>query len=422
MTTLQDNQMNSKTLITASLALAALGALAQSDQKQELASLSCPVLGNPVSPQKDLSIEYRGLSISFCCPGCDAKFLANPEKYLEEASHDGKTVAISLFDPVNHKRLALADAAATLDFQGIRYPFATAADATEFRSLPGSYAYAPSRESVTCPVMKKTVESHSSAAGFADFRGVRYYFCCPGCDEDFAKDPEKFAASVAEKVRPVAATAEKAHPQLTLAPTCAGCAGEARLLSNGGFAGKFTAAYRFVAIDDVAARHRFTLDYAVTPRLTVGIERSGGDASLAPVPRFQDNPGDFLRFSDGDALVMPRFSWFVSPEKENCPSFLVGMASDRLSTPRGQAFFATASKHIAGTPVTPFLSIKTNTFDGRTVMPFGVNYALPDNFVLQAVNDGDYTHFLFTKMLDRASVSLLLARSRYFGFSVAVGF
>lgn len=419
--------MNTKLLLTTLLALVALAAQSQSkqsqpDQKPELADLLCPVLGNPVSPQKDLSIEYRGLSISFCCPGCDAKFLANPEKYLEQASQDGKTVANSLFDPVNHKRLALADARATVDFQGIRYPFATAADAEEFRSLPGAYAYAPSRESLTCPVMKESIASHSAAAGFADYRGVRYYFCCPGCDENFAKDPEKYVATVASKVRPVAPKADQSHSQLTLAPTCAGCAGEARLLRNGGFAGKFTAAYRFVAIDEVAARHRFTLDYAVTPRLTVGIERSGGDSGLAPVPRFQDNPGDFLRFSDGDAPVMPRFSWFISPEKENIPSFLVGMASDRLSTPRGQAFFATASKHIAGTPVTPFLSIKTNTFDGRTVMPFGVNYSLPNNFVLQAVNDGDYTHFLFTKMLDRASVSLLLARSRYVGFSVAVGF
>lgn len=270
--------------------------------------------------------------------------------------------------------------------------------------------------------MKNPIANYSSASGFYDHKGVRYYFCCAGCDADFKKDPEKFAASVANKVTLVGSTKAAPSGQLTMAPTCAGCAGEARLLNNGNFAGQWMASYRYIAIDDVKARHRFTLDYAVTPRLTIGLERSGSDTNPNPVPKFTDRPGDYLRFSDGDALVLPRFSWFITPEGEDHPSLLVGSASDRLSTPTGQAFFLTASKHIPNSPVTPFVSIKTNTTDGRTVFPFGVNYALPNNFVIQAINDGDYTHFLFTKMMDRAAFSLLLARSQYIGFSVTYGF
>lgn len=411
--------MNTRSTFAAAAALACALAMAQTDSQTK--PLACPVLGEPV-PTGALSVDYRGLKVSFCCGGCDSKFLKEPEKFLAASAESGDAIAVSLFDPVSQTRLDLEQAKASIDFQGIRYPFQSQENLDEFLALPGSYILAPNRESLTCPVMKKASASHSQAAGYADFKGVRYYFCCAGCEESFDTDPDKYSALVADKVKIVSAQGAAKSSHLTMAPTCAGCAGEARLLNNGGFAGKFTLGYRFVAIDEIAARHRFTLDYAATPRLIVGIERSGSDSNPIPVPRFHDSPSDFLRNSDGDALILPRFSWFVTPEGPTHPSFLVGMASDRLSTPRGAAFFATASKHIPGTPVTPFISVKANSYDGRTVMPFGINYALPQNFVFQAINDGDYTHLLITKMFDRASVSLLFARTRYIGFSVAVGF
>jgi YHS domain-containing protein len=40
----------------------------------------CPVMGHPVD--SNVSIVYQGKKIYFCCPGCDKKFLKNPEKYL----------------------------------------------------------------------------------------------------------------------------------------------------------------------------------------------------------------------------------------------------------------------------------------------------------------------------------------------------
>lgn len=40
----------------------------------------CPVMGHPVDP--DVSIVYQGKRIYFCCPGCDKKFLEDPEKYI----------------------------------------------------------------------------------------------------------------------------------------------------------------------------------------------------------------------------------------------------------------------------------------------------------------------------------------------------
>ena len=42
---------------------------------------TCPVMeGNPI--KKEHFVEYEGKKVYFCCPGCDKKFLAAPEKYL----------------------------------------------------------------------------------------------------------------------------------------------------------------------------------------------------------------------------------------------------------------------------------------------------------------------------------------------------
>jgi YHS domain-containing protein len=49
----------------------------------------CPVLGNKVS-ENVKPVEYNGKLIGFCCPGCDKKFVENPEKYMKNLSKDGK--------------------------------------------------------------------------------------------------------------------------------------------------------------------------------------------------------------------------------------------------------------------------------------------------------------------------------------------
>ncbi|MHC4323469.1 MAG: YHS domain-containing protein [Planctomycetota bacterium] len=36
--------------------------------------------GNPI--KKEYFVEYKGKKVYFCCPGCDKKFLANPEQYI----------------------------------------------------------------------------------------------------------------------------------------------------------------------------------------------------------------------------------------------------------------------------------------------------------------------------------------------------
>ncbi|MGE5679789.1 MAG: efflux RND transporter periplasmic adaptor subunit [Bacillota bacterium] len=50
----------------------------------------CPVLGSKVNPAIK-TVQYKGKTIGFCCGGCDKEFIANPEKYLQNLSSDGKT-------------------------------------------------------------------------------------------------------------------------------------------------------------------------------------------------------------------------------------------------------------------------------------------------------------------------------------------
>lgn len=402
------------TALTVALALCA-GALAQSESK-----IVCPVMGGAIHKDAGSTI-YKSILVRYCCGGCQEEFEANPEKFFTQAEEKQAVIGVSLFDPISKKRVAEDAAKATFDYAGVRWLFESAENKAEFEASPELYAASPSKHSLTCPVMGSKMESPAQAVGYADHKGVRWYFCCGGCDVSFASNPDHWAEKHSSAVTGVDGKAIKAGGTKAMMPTCAGCAGEARLMTNGKIGG-WTVNYRFLAMDDVAARHRLSVDYAVASNFSIGLERSGSDTQTDLVPAFGDDPFGYLSKSDGDALVMPRFTWFVTPETASTPSVVLGAASDRLSTPRGQAFFLTFAKSFEGSPLTPFVSVKTNTYDGRTVFPFGVNWNFAPTWTLQAINDGDYTHFLATKMYDKAAVSLILARSRHIGFSVAFGF
>ena len=379
---------------------------------------TCPVLDKPI-PTDAPTLLYRGLRVSFCCAQCESTFKAAPKTYLVKPRTAGQFVADSLFDPVTKTRVAMNVGVKSAIHDGIRYPFTDDESLAKFQADPVRYTAFPMKESLVCPVMRNGSESHLAAFGYADHEGVRYYFCCGGCETTFAEDPAKYAATVSAHVRSV--TPGKGDSGRLLMPTCAGCAGEARLMGADGLPTQWNIAYRYININsDPAARHRFTIDYALTPRLSVGLERSGSDPTSSTGPG--DGVWNYFRRSDGDTLVLPRASWFITPEGPTHPSLVLGFTADRLSTPKGQAFFLTASKAIPKSMFTPFVSIKTNTLDGKTVFPFGVNARLTPEWTLQVINDGDYTHFLGSRIFDWGTGSVILARGKYLGFGLSFGF
>jgi YHS domain-containing protein len=73
-------------LITVALTLGPAGSiLAQGAPSQ--AQTVCPVLGGNID--KNIFVDYKGQRIYFCCPGCDAEFKKDPEKYVKEMESQG---------------------------------------------------------------------------------------------------------------------------------------------------------------------------------------------------------------------------------------------------------------------------------------------------------------------------------------------
>lgn len=56
---------------------------------------------------------------------------------------------------------------------------------------------APSGKPI-CPVMGHEVEDPAEAA-YSDYRGKRYYFCCPACKPKFDKNPRRYIRALKAK-------------------------------------------------------------------------------------------------------------------------------------------------------------------------------------------------------------------------------
>ena len=51
---------------------------------------TCPVLAGNID--KNVYVDYHGKRIYFCCSGCDAEFMKNPEKYMKKLQEEGVTL------------------------------------------------------------------------------------------------------------------------------------------------------------------------------------------------------------------------------------------------------------------------------------------------------------------------------------------
>lgn len=162
------------------------------------AGLKCPVMGSAVAHNSP-SVEYNGARFSFCCGGCDTNFAKAPEEFLKTQRKAGNTVGVFLFDPVSRVRLDASKAAASADFESIRYPFQSEANKKAFLASPAKYAAIPAKEGLYCPVGKEAVPSYAKASDYVDHDGVRWYMCCDGCGGPFEKEPSKYLLAGIEK-------------------------------------------------------------------------------------------------------------------------------------------------------------------------------------------------------------------------------
>jgi len=100
----------------------------------------CPIRKKPIDP--DVSMEYQGQKIYFCCAGCDEKFKADSETYFKEMKSRGEVAdSIQKF----------------------------------------------------CPVTGDQLEDHDVSVALP---GRKVYFCCKKCAKKFKKDKEKYLKSL----------------------------------------------------------------------------------------------------------------------------------------------------------------------------------------------------------------------------------
>lgn len=160
--------------------------------------VQCPIMTGAAN-LKAASTNYKGVNYAYCCAGCEGTFTRDPEKALKAVK--GRTVGTSLFDPVSKARIESKDAVGSSDFGGVRYLFATKENKAAFDKAPKSFSVAPAKEVVWCPVMDHAIDGGMDKAGaYADVNGVRYYFCCTGCQGKFAADSSKYIGKVSSRI------------------------------------------------------------------------------------------------------------------------------------------------------------------------------------------------------------------------------
>ncbi|MCA9439658.1 MAG: hypothetical protein KC964_02545, partial [Candidatus Omnitrophica bacterium] len=206
-------------------------------QRAHLASLTkiqvaCPVSGKPVDP--NVTKEFDGQTIAFCCTNCCAEYSKDPAKFAKElvGSFTYQTlcpVSGKPIDPTVSFELAAgqrvyfccgnccaefakdpAKYADKVKEQGYKFDFeaktkAAKAEEPKSEEKPAEQAKAESEESVELPNCVVNSGGKINLAKFVLTDEGPVYFCCDGCKAKYEADPGKFADSVAEQHKLIAA-------------------------------------------------------------------------------------------------------------------------------------------------------------------------------------------------------------------------
>ena len=113
------------------------------------------------------------------------------------------------------------------------------------------------------------------------------------------------------------------------------------------------------------------------------------------------------------------------PEGTNPAAVIVGTSSDRIGTPGGQSFYATASKNLkreTKLPIAPYFGVAYGTYQDRLRYIGGVNIGFTERFGALVIFDGVHVHPLLNYSYKRHVFSFLLVRGKEPGLSYSVSF
>ncbi len=167
---------------------------------------------------------------------------------------------------------------------------------------------------------------------------------------------------------------------------------------------RFTYSARVIPGGVRRAQLRTTLTYRLRPRLQAGIE-------VNPLST--------------EERANPLVNWLAVPEGMNTPAVIVGTSSDRIGTPGGQSFYATASKNLkreTKLPIAPYFGVAYGTYQDRLRYIGGVNIGFTEHFGALVIFDGVHVHPLLNYSYKRHAFSFLLVRGKEPGLSYSVSF
>lgn len=135
------------------------------EMKLQKPQTKCPVMGGDIN--RDLYVDYNGQRVYFCCNGCEASFNEDPEKYIKamvEVGIEIERVHTDQFKvPIKNESTPLISEKAM-------------------------------KAQTKCPVMGGDINKDL----YVDYKGLRVYFCCDGCQGTFNSDPEKYLKEMKE--------------------------------------------------------------------------------------------------------------------------------------------------------------------------------------------------------------------------------
>ena len=165
---------------------------------------------------------------------------------------------------------------------------------------------------------------------------------------------------------------------------------------------KWTLGVRLLTHQIPRAAVRTTLTYQVHPRLQLGIEYN---------PRAHE--------------VAPLMNLVIVTERERRPALMIGTSTDRIGTPKGQAFFATVSKNLkqlTGLPIAPYFGAAFGTYEHRLRPIAGLTIFLGKGFSLITTFNGVQVHPLLNFTRGRQALSLVMVKGRQPGMSYSIRF
>lgn len=165
---------------------------------------------------------------------------------------------------------------------------------------------------------------------------------------------------------------------------------------------KWTYGVRLIAKQIDRATWRNTLTYRFHPRFTAGIE-----------------------YNPLAGKVSPLANLVVVTETRQRPAVIVGTSSDRIGTPSGQSFYATASKSLktwTNLPISPYAGVAYGTFEDRARAIGGLNVAIGERWSSTILFDGVRVHPLVNYTFGRHQIGAMFERGRHPGVSYSVSF